>query len=205
MNDWNLQSRAHHCATCESPFADQQPYHTVLFDARQEFLRQDVCATCWQQKFTDAQSRSGFISHWQGIYQAPPPPSDPIQKDTAESLLRKLIEFNDPRYIPAGFILAVMLERKRLLKVKEQVVADGRRTFVYEMPRTGEVFTITDPALRLDQLEAVQRDVAQLLEHGLNPPAPTSDSPTGSPPDSEAAPVPSVSPEPNPTEPVTQS
>jgi len=34
------------------------------------------------------------------------------------------------------------------------------------------VFTITDPVLRLDQLEEVQRDVAALLEQGLNPPAP---------------------------------
>ena len=104
------------------------------------------------------------------MYQAPPPPTDPIQKDTAESLLRKLIELNDPRYVPAGYILAVMLERKRLLKVKEQVVNEGKRTFIYEMPKTGEVFTITDPDLHLDQLEAVQHDVADLLEHGLNPP-----------------------------------
>ena len=170
MNDWNIQSRAHVCEACEAPFADQQPYHTVLVAAKSEFLRQDVCATCWQQKFADAQSRTGFISHWQGVYQAPPPPTDPIQKDTAESLLRKLIELNDPRYVPAGYILAVMLERKRLLKVKEQVVNEGKRTFIYEMPKTGEVFTITDPDLHLDQLEAVQHDVADLLEHGLNPP-----------------------------------
>jgi hypothetical protein len=33
------------------------------------------------------------------------------------------------------------------------------------------VFTIADPDLHLDQLEAVQRDVAALLEHGLNPSA----------------------------------
>jgi hypothetical protein len=43
--------------------------------------------------------------------------------------------------------------------------------FIYEQPRTGDIFTIADPDLRLDQLEAVQRDVAALLEHGLNPPA----------------------------------
>jgi hypothetical protein len=42
--------------------------------------------------------------------------------------------------------------------------------FIYEQPGTGDVFTIADPDLRLDQLEAVQRDVAALLEHGLNPP-----------------------------------
>ena len=98
---------------------------------------------------------------------------DAIQKETAETVLRKLIEQNDPRYAPAAFILAVMLERKRILKVKEQIVRDGQRVFVYEQPKTGDIFTIADPGLHLDQLEAVQRDVAKLLEHGLNPPATT--------------------------------
>ena len=63
-----------------------------------------------------------------------------------------------------------MLERKRILKVKEQIMRDGQRIFIYEHPKTGDVFTIADPNLRLDQLEMVQRDVAALLEHGLNPP-----------------------------------
>ena len=55
---------------------------------------------------------------------------------------------------------------------------DGKRVFIYEQPRTGDVFTIIDPALQLNQLEQVQRDVAALLEHGLNPvetPAPAAD------------------------------
>jgi hypothetical protein len=104
------------------------------------------------------------------VYAAPPPPVETIKRETAESLLRKLIELNDPRYIPAGYILAVMLERKRLLKVKEQMVRDGQRVFIYEQPATGDVFTIIDPALQLNQLEQVQRDVGALLEHGLNPP-----------------------------------
>jgi hypothetical protein len=73
--------------------------------------------------------------------------------------------------MPAGYILAVMLERKRVLKIKEQIIRDGQRVFVYEHPKTGDVFTIADPNLQLDQLEQVQHDVAGLLEHGLNPPA----------------------------------
>jgi len=141
-------------------------------EEKSEFRRSDVCATCWPAKFADAQSLPGLISHWQGIYEAPPPITEAIQKETAETLLRKLIEQNDPQHAPAGYILAVMLERKRILKVKEQVVRDGQRIFIYEHPKTGDVFTIADPNLRLDQLEVVQRDVAALLEHGLNPPAP---------------------------------
>jgi len=172
MNEWNIQSRAHACEACGQPFANHQVYHTLLFDAPPELRRSDICEPCRQkQSAGNPHSLAGFISHWQGVYEAPPPPTDPIQKDTAETLLRKLIEQNDPRYAPAGYILAVMLERKRVLKVKEQIVTAGKRVFVYEQPGTGDVFTIADPDLKLDQLEAVQRDVAALLEHGLNPPA----------------------------------
>jgi hypothetical protein len=172
ITDWNIQSRGYGCEVCGKPFADKETYHTVLLEERADLRRSDVCAACWQGKFENARGTSGFISCWQGVYQAPPPPVEAIKKETAETLLRKLIELNDPQYIPAGFILAVMLERKRLLKVKEQMVRDGRRVFIYEQPGTGDVFTIIDPDLHLDQLEQVQRDVAALLEHGLNPPVP---------------------------------
>jgi hypothetical protein len=184
ITEWNIQSRGHGCEVCGRPFADKESYHTLLVDEKADFRRSDVCAACWQDKFADAQSRSGFISHWQGVYEAPPPVTEAIQKETAETLLRKLIEQNDPQHAPAGYILAVMLERKRILKVKEQIVREGQRIFIYEQPKTGDVFTIADPNLRLDQLEQVQRDVAGLLEHGLNPPGDAT-----APPRSEAAPV----------------
>jgi hypothetical protein len=179
MNEWNIQSRAHACEACAQPFADRQPLHTLLFDERAEDLRRsDICEACWQNQFSDgARERKGFISHWQGIYEAPTPQVDAIQKDTAETVLRKLIEQNDPRHAAAGYILAVMLERKRILKVKEQIVRDGQRVFIYEQPKTGDIFTIADPNLRLDQLEEVQRDVAMLLEQGLNPPQVANENP----------------------------
>lgn len=172
ITEWNIQGRGHGCEACGKSFADKESYHTLLVDEKADFRRSDVCVACWQSKFADVHTRSGFISHWQGVYEAPAPVTEAIQKETAETLLRKLIELNAPHFIPAGFILAVMLERKRILKVKEQLVRDGQRVFIYEQPKTGDVFTITDPNLRLDQLEQVQRDVAALLEHGLNPPAP---------------------------------
>jgi hypothetical protein len=172
ITDWNIQSRGHGCEACGKPFADREAYHTILLDERADFRRSDVCASCWQGKFSDARNQKDFISCWQGVYETPPLPTEAIKRETAETLLRKLIELNSPQYIPAGYILAVMLERKRLLKVKEQIVRDGQRIFIYEQPLTGDVFTIVDPVLRLDQLEQVQHDVAALLEQGLNPPTP---------------------------------
>lgn len=170
MNDWNIQSRARACQACARPFEDKQPYHTLLFDEKQDFSRLDICQTCWQAQFSQgATDRKGFVSYWQGVFELPPAPApEAIQRENAESLLRKIIELQDPQHAAAGFILAVMLERKRLLKVKEQLMREGQRVFIYEHAKTGDVFTIVDPNLQLNQLDEVQRHVAALLEHGLH-------------------------------------
>ncbi len=173
MTDWNIQGRSHACQACEKPFANKQTYHTLLAFERHELARQDVCGDCWTALFAEgAKDRKGFISHWVGEYQAPPAaPPEAIQKETAETLLRKLVERNDPEFRAAAYILAVMLERKKILKVKAQLKENGVRIFVYEQPKSGDVFTIPDPDLQLTQLEAVQRQVAALMEAGPETPA----------------------------------
>lgn len=170
MIDWHIQSRAHACQSCGEAFRDRVGYHTLLFDDKRELKRMDICAECYTKQYAEARDQRGFVSHWQGVYEAPPPVApDAIRKDTAEDLLRRLVELNDPRYRAASYILAVMLERKRLLRVKEQLRQGSSRTFIYEQPKTGDIFTIPDPELQLDQLEVVQRMVADLLEHGIAP------------------------------------
>ena len=198
MNDWNFQGRARACRACEQGFADRQPYHTLLFEERHGYDRHDVCAACWETQYRHgATERRGFVSHWQGVFTAPPAaPPEPIPRASAESLLRRLAEQGAAEHLAAMFILAAMLERKRQVKVRDQLRQDGRRVFVYELPRTGEVFMIVDPELRLAELEAVQRDVAGLLAQGL-PEEAVPDVPAAAPgaaPDAEESPRPAEAP-----------
>jgi hypothetical protein len=170
MIEWNIQSRAHACQACHRHFAHKESFHTLLYDQKHSYERLDVCEACWSGQFSEGGTdRKGFVSHWVSVYTVPPAAvPDPIAKETAESLLRKLIEQNDPTHAGARFILAVMLERKRLLKVKAQINEDNRRTFIYEHGSSGDLFHIPDPNLQLDQLEEVQRDVAHLMEYGVS-------------------------------------
>jgi hypothetical protein len=206
--EWNIQARAHACQACKRPFADKELFHTLLFDERGGYARHDVCQQCWNEQFSEGTAdRKGFISHWQTIYAVPPAaPPEPIQKETAETLLRKLIEGNDPAHGAALYILAAMLERKRMLKVKAQLVREGRRVFIYEHGKTGDLFHIPDPNLQLHQLEQVQHEVLHLLQHGLGQPvstegAPAADAapgeepgePGGNPPPAEPSPGPEPS------------
>ncbi len=163
MTEWDIQPRANACTACRRAFADRETYHTLLSLTPAGYERRDLCEAC-----SGSATRDGVISQWQAEYKMPPPPApEPIQKDTAETLLRKLVEANDPNQAGACYILAVMLERKRILKHRDTV----NDTLIYEHAGSGESFTVPDPKLRLDQLEDVQRQVAELLTPGGVPSA----------------------------------
>jgi hypothetical protein len=174
--DWNIQSRAHACSECGARFADPETLHPLLFRDAEGFSRVDVCVKCGEGQVAEGVNhRRGVISHWQTVHVIPPREPEPIQRASAETLLRQLLERNLPEFTGACFVLAVMLERKRVLKPKGRSTEDGRRVLHYEHAKSGDLFHIVDPDLQLDQLETVQRQVAHLLEHGL-PAAGTTDS-----------------------------
>lgn len=204
MLEWNIQPRAHACHDCGRAFKKGERLHTLLFEVRQAYRRLDVCEGCWQSQHAQGSNhRRGFISHWVSQYEPPPPaPPEPIARENAESLLRKLAARNTPEYAGSVFILAVMLERKRVFKAKAQTRDNGRRLLIYEHTQTGEIFPIMDPELRLDQLDAVQQEVAQLLEHGLPAGAETQpgvgETASSQPVPPHLAPVLSTPPAPNP-------
>ena len=167
--DWDIKARSTACEACSTPFEDHQQYFSCLRFTEEGYVRGDFCAACWDAK---APAEKAF-SNWQGTYRLPPPkPEEPVKKETAETLLRRLVEEADPARISVVFILAVMLERKKLLEEKDARLVEGVMVRVYEHRKTGETFVVHDPGLRLDQLEAVQQDVITMLEGGATPPEP---------------------------------
>jgi hypothetical protein len=113
-------------------------------------------------------------SYWRAKYVPPPPPqTEAVSKQTAEDLLRSYMEETGPEHTNARYILALMLERKRILKeVEVKQGDDGSQTRIYEHAKTGEVFIIPDPQLKLAQVEEVQMQVADLLSPPPPPPKP---------------------------------
>ena len=74
------------------------------------------------------------------------------------------MEENAADFANARYILALMLERKRILKEREvKRNEDGTLTRIYEHMKTGDIFIIPDPELRLDQVAEVQQQVAAQL------------------------------------------
>ena len=192
MIEWNLRSRSHTCHQCAESFADGERCFSAVGDfaapivqkllaekiaaqaddaktvKNPDYVRLDFCAGCW-----DVVRASDWISAWHSPYAAPEPPApEPLPRETAESLLHKLLEDeNSGENTSVIFILAVMLERKKfLIERNVRRSKDGTIVRVYEHKKTGEVMLITDPDLQLDEIPGVQQLVKNLLEAPTSPP-----------------------------------
>ena len=158
-NDWAIKHRAEACAATQRPFEPGEYFYTLLFRDAEVFRREDLSEDAWKNRNENIQP----FSFWKTRYEPLPIESEPLAKENAEQLFRRLIASENP---PANacYVLAAMLERKRVLKQIKTENAEKGRLLIYEHNATGDVFIVPDPGLKLDELEHVQNEVAQLLK-----------------------------------------
>jgi len=159
-NEWAIKHRADACAVTHRPFAPGESFYTLLFRDAHGYRREDLSEEAWLSRNENIQP----FSFWKSRYEPLPPRSpEPLAKENAEQLFRRLISSENPA-ANACYVLGAMLERKRVLKqIKTEEGATGR-VLIYEHGATGDVFIVPDPQLRLDELENVQNEVANLLQ-----------------------------------------
>ena len=159
-NDWTIQSRSIHCAATGAAFSEGEHFYTLLFREKDGFRREDMC----EEAFKARVETPAPFSFWRSKFEPPQAaPPEAVSKQTAEDLLRSYMMEPGIEHANARYILALMLERKRVLKEVEVKRGDGLVTRIYEHGKTGEVFIIPDPQLRLDQVAEIQAQVAGLL------------------------------------------
>ena len=159
--EWMIQGRAERCSATGEPFQEGQPFYTLLYEEKDVFRRDDLSDAGFNARPADAAKPFSF---WRARFHFPPPPTpETLGKQTAEDLLRRYMEEPGLQHGNTRYILALMLERKRLLKEVEVRDTETGRVRIYEHAKTGEVFIIPDPQLHLDQIAAVQMEVAGLL------------------------------------------
>jgi len=161
VQDWEFRGRTNCCGVTGRRFVDGEIFYTLLYRTKTGFDRQDLSKEAWKERDKNRE----LFSFWKTKYEvAPPPPAEAFAKESAEGLLRRFIEEDKPEMVNARYILALMLERKRILRPVDTREAEEGRWLIYERAKTGEVFMVLDPQLKMSQVEAVQMEVAELLK-----------------------------------------
>ncbi|MGJ8696561.1 MAG: hypothetical protein ACSHYF_09600 [Verrucomicrobiaceae bacterium] len=203
---WSIKSRARECAGSGRPFEDEETIHAALFPDPNSsgYLRKDFTIEAWKE-LTESNGDEPF-SHWKTVFHAPvaEEKTEDVVKDDPETLLRRLVEEDEEHTENVRYILAVMLERQKLLRETDTQKLPSGVLRVYEHRKTGDVFIIKDPQIPLSDVDKVQNEVRQLLDPAPEPeqevsadnqePAPEPES-TDAPVDSAESPQPGIDPD----------
>jgi hypothetical protein len=155
--EWEIKSRARLCARTGKAFEEGECFYTLLFRDGDGFRREDISEKAWNDRNENIEP----FSFWRSKYEAPKAsPAEPLPKEDAENLLRRLISEANPASASARYILALILERKRILR---PIQSSDPSLLVYEHVATGESIVVPNPRLSLEQLSSVQNEVYEML------------------------------------------
>jgi len=160
--EWNIRSRGHVCSLCQKPLTDKAPVVSALRETPGGYERFDCHPECWKASTRDWEP----FSVWDGVYLAPvkEEKKEPLKKEDAGEILRQLVTLDDPAMKNVVYVLAVMLERSKILVERDRrEQEDGTIRRVYEDRKNGDTFVILDPRLRLENIAEVQQEVVGLL------------------------------------------
>lgn len=165
--DWSIQSRADRCARTEKPFAEGEVFYTLLHRVGAELRREDVCAEAFAALQADKSAETSAFSFWRSKYDPPPPAAvETVTKADAETHLRRVLaEGPPPEKAAIAYLLAALLERKRIIKpVAVPPGGEGAgKVLAYEHAKSGEVFLVPDAAPSFEEIARLQNELAGML------------------------------------------
>ena len=135
---------------------------SALRETTDGYERFDCHPECWKASERDWEP----FSQWDGVYFAPvkEEKKEALKKEDAGEILRQLVTLDDPAMKNVIYVLAVMLERSKILVERDaKELEDGTIRRVYEDRKQGDTFVILDPRIRLENLAEVQGQVVALL------------------------------------------
>lgn len=163
---WHVRSRSRECAASQRAFTDGETIVTALYPDPESsgYLRRDYGLEAWNELPADTEKPFSF---WKTTFAAPTgnAADDTIEKLSPEEILTRLVEEDEDHTENTRYILAVMLERRKLLRETDHQRTPNGILRVYEHRKTGEVYLIRDPDIPLSEVESVQNEVIILLEN----------------------------------------
>lgn len=173
MSDWTFRRRQGSCQGCEKPFAEGERHASSLAIVGEALAREDLCAGCWLGRAGRDELFHWFTRHREG--------KRGLQLDlgTLETLFVRLEGRAEPRVREMRYLLALLLLRKRRIKVDRILrEAEGEAMLVHR-PRRKESFRVHVYDFTPERMQALRADLILLLE-GAEPSGRESEAAPGS-------------------------
>lgn len=157
-NEWKLPPRAEACAACGRAFEDGQTIQACIFITAGGFARTDLCSDCPQP---DGPEPLGVWRTRFRLHEKEPRPR--FDRTGLLGLLAQTADATDPPSQKFRFVLALLLWRKKALRLTGTTRTDGTECWHFIEARAEQSWDIPRPELTEDDLARLSAQLEALL------------------------------------------
>lgn len=158
---WRIARSTRTCALTGATIEAETPFYSALVEQDDMFARQDYSTEAWP-----GVDKSGFFSYWKnkGMTDSPEK-KQPIDYDRLLAFFDSLESASEPSKCLLRYVLALILVRRRLLRLDDMSrVEDGDRIVVFDRRNGGRTMEIITPEAGREELERTQEKLNQLFD-----------------------------------------
>jgi hypothetical protein len=164
-----MPRRAEACSACGHAFDPGEPIRAYLYESPKGYERRDYCANCRPPDEPFA------IGSWRTRRPEPAPKKvQPFDREAIYGFFERLHDADTPEKQQLRFVLALLLWRKKVLKLDHSEATAGGEVWHFVVPSTGDEHAVDRPDLEEEQLERLGEQLEQLLVGELSPVVPSS-------------------------------
>jgi hypothetical protein len=179
-----MPRRADRCAHCDQAFEVGETFQGFLYEGDETYERRDFHLAC------PVPVEPRPVAGWRTKRPEPTTPkAQPFDREAIFNFFLRLENPETPHQLQFRFVLALLLWRKKVLKLVGTAEDDGREYWEFHNVQGELTHQVERPALDEEQLEALSRQLEELL-------ADTGAALTAAELDPEAAPTPATPEEP---------
>lgn len=159
--EWEIKRGANGCLLCNKEFTEEEEYYSSLFDENNTFVRKDFCTPCWNKG-----KDGGSFSFWKTKVPKKDKPVQPLVNiDVLVDMFIRLEGNSETHQKNLRYVLALYLIRKRVFKLKTFQRQNGEETLILNYQKEDREFTVFNPNLKEEEIEAITSEMSQLLNY----------------------------------------
>jgi hypothetical protein len=158
MTDYQLQANTRRCAATGQELHPGERFYGVLLVENGKFIRKDYSERAWQGP------PDGALGFWRSrVVEGQSARRPPVDDDLLMACLQRLESESDSTKIAFRYVLALLLMRRKRLRLEDTKKEGEREVMHLRCTRKGDRFRVADPALSDHELESVQDEVFRVL------------------------------------------
>lgn len=159
--DWNMPRRGDHCRGCQRVFEPGDLYRALLFETEHGYEREELCLECPPRS-------DDFLASWRTRRPLPTGPQRVrLDLPAVFSFFERLSDATEPEKIQFRFVLALLLWRKKALRLQDTGMTENGEIWLFLRPKSDDRYEVLRPALDDQRIEELSEQLETLLSSGV--------------------------------------